>query len=213
MHGIVGASPEVTPGSYSDSFDDRRLIVVAPSRGYTDTAETNEQRTMGTVGGKQAGKPLGDSTTYESLGGFASLRTSFTNSELATLIDNQVYPIKQSGGITVIKDMTTSKDTQFERVYASEIVDEAAEISHQISQQFVGEANTSTNRLALGESHRSSYQEMQDDALLDAYHVTVSEGANDNEVDVDIGLDVVNVMDIIDVTITVGDVVTNGGAA
>jgi hypothetical protein len=213
MHGIVGAMPEVSASSYSDTFDDRRLIVVSASRGYTDAAETNEQRTLGAVGGKQAGKPLGDSTTYENLSGLASLRTTYTNSELSTLIDSQVYPLKQSGGIKVIKDMTTSTDTRFERVYASEIVDEATEISHQISQDFVGRVNTDDNRKSLEVSHRNSYREMDENDLLENYFVSVEKGANDFEAVVDIGLDVIGVMDTIDVTITVGDVVTNSGAA
>lgn len=212
MHGVVGAMPEVSASSYSDSFDDRRLSVVAPSRGWVDAAETDMSRTIGGVAGKQAGKALGDSTTYESLDGYASLNTVYTNSELGTLIDEQVYPLQQKGGIRVIKDMTTSTDARFERVYVSEIVDEATEISHQISQDFVGRANTDDNRTSLRESHASSYAEMSANNLLDAYSVSVSVGANDNEVDLDIALDVVGVMDRIDVTVTVGDVVTNQGA-
>jgi len=213
MHGVVGAMPETDPSGYSDTFDDRRLVVVAASRGYLDAANTEMARTVGAVGGKQAGKELGDSTTYEALSGFADLHTKFTNSELGTLIDKQVYPIKQGGGIKVIKDMTTATDTKFERVYASEIVDESTEVSHQISQEFIGDQNTESNRFLLGESHASSFSEMEADDLLDAYSVAVSEGASADEVDVTIGLDVVDVMDTIDVNITVGDVITNGGAS
>lgn len=213
MHGFVGAMPEVGASGYSDAFDDRRLSVVAPSRGWLDDAQTDMTRTVGAVAGKQAGKALGDSTTYESLNGLASLNTVYTNSELATLIDSQVYPLQQKGGIKVIKDMTTSTDTRFERVYVSEIVDEATEISHQISQNFIGEQNTEDNRVALRESHGSSYAEMSEANLLEAYSVSVSKGANDFEVDLTIGLDVIGVMDRIDVTVTVGDVITNGGAA
>lgn len=216
MHGQVGGV-EVDPSTYSDAFDDRRLSVIVPGRGYTDEANTEEVRTIGATTGKQSGKALGDSTTYESLSGFADIgRTAderYSNSELGTLIDNQVYPLKQGDRIFVVKDMTTSTDPRFERIYASEIVDEATEISHNIAQNFVGELNTESNRFALGESHSTSYAEMQSDNLLDAYTVSVSEGANPDEVDVDIGLDVVDIMDTIDVTITVGDVVLNGGAS
>jgi len=213
MHGVVGSLPEITPSAYTDGFDERRLSVVSPSRGYTDSAETNEQRTLGAVGGKQAGKALGDSTTYESLSGLASLRTQYTNSELSTLIDKQVYPLKQGGGIKVIKDMTTSTDTKFERVYASEIVDEVTEISNQISQDFVGRVNTEDNRTSLEASHRTSYAELDNNDLLEDFFVRAEKGANDFEAVLDIGVDVIGVMDTIDVTITVGDVVTNGGAA
>jgi hypothetical protein len=216
IHVQVGAV-EVEPSSYSDAFDDRRLSVVAPGRAYTDAANTNEVRVLGATAGKQSGLALGDSSTYESLGGFADIgRTTderYNNSELGNLIDSQVYPLKQGDRIFVVKDMTTSTDPRFERVYASEIVDEATEISHAINQQFVGELNTEENRFALGESHVTSYQELQEDDLLDAFSVQVSEGADPDEVDVEIGLDVVDIMDTIDVTITVGDVILNGGAS
>jgi hypothetical protein len=212
MHAYIGAPPESDASNYSDSFDDRRLSVIAPARGYTDTAETNMQRSVGAVAGKQAGKPLGDSTTYEGLGGFASLNTEYTNSEIATLIDSQVYPLRQSGGIKVIKDMTTSTDSRFERVYASEIIDEATEVSHRISEDFIGEANIQEQRGDLAESHRISYREFVEDDLLTGFAVTPSL-AGDDAVDLDIGIEVVGIIDRINVTISVGDVVTNGGVA
>lgn len=214
MHGMVGAEPEADADAYTDSFDDRRLSVVASSRGYVEPNQTNMQRTMGATGGLQAGKELGDSTTRESIIGFTGLHTNYTNLELGSLVDEQVYPLQQTGGeIEVVKDMTTSTDPRFERIYASEIVDEVTEISHQISQSYVGRANTDNNRLALEESHRTSYDEMEENNLLDDFFVAVSEGTTEDEVDVDIGIDVVGVMDVIDVTVTVGDVVTNTGAA
>jgi len=213
MHGVVGAEPEVSAASYSDNLDDRRLSIVAPSRGWLDSAETDQVRTMGAVGGRASGKPLGDSMTYEPLQGIVSLNTQYTNSELGSLIDSQVMPLRQSGGIDIVKDMTTSTDVRFERLYASEIIDEATEISHQISQQFIGNANTEDNRLLLRESHTTSYNELLEDQLLEDFLVNVSKGANDFEVDIDIGLDVIGIIDTVDVTITVGDVVQNGGAA
>lgn len=209
MHTQIGAMPETDSGTYSDSFDDRRLSVVAPARGYQSSGNTDEARTLGATGGKEAGKPLGDSTTFEALSGFADLRTKYTNSELGTLIDAEVYPIKQGGGIKIVKDMNTSTDSRFERVYASEIIDEATEVSHQIATSFIGETNTLQNRIALEESHNAAYSEFIESDLLDDYAVDVSQGANPDEVDVNIGLDVVDVMDLIDVTITVGDIITN----
>lgn len=213
MHGIVGAMPEVGASSYSDSIDDRRLSIVAPSRGYTDSAETNMQRTLGAVGGKQAGKALGDSTTYENIGGFASLNTAYTNSEISTLIDNQVLPLRQGGGVKIIKDMTTSTDSKFERIYGSEIIDEATEISHGISEDFTGDRNTDDNLTSLRESHTTSYAEMKNNELLEDYFVETRKGATDFEAVVDIAIDVIGIMDTIDVTITVGDIVQNDGAA
>jgi hypothetical protein len=213
MHTAVGATPEVVAGDYSDTYDSRRLSVVAASRGFTDAAEEDMTRTLGAVVGAQAGNDLGDSTTYESLSGLTALNTHYTNSELSTLIDEQVLPLTQSGTIDIVKDMTTSTDVRFERIYISEVVDEATEISHRINKQFIGTANTEDNRLQLRESHTTSFEELSSDNLLEDYYVAVSEGADDFTVDVEIGLDVIGVMDTIDVTISVGDVITNGGAS
>lgn len=213
-HAYVGENVDLDNlNDYSNSYNDRRLVAVSAARGYTDEAEATEVRTVGAVAGKQASKELGDTTTAENLDGLVSLKQSPSNTQAGTLIDNGVYPLQQTGGVKVVKDVTTSDDPRFSRVAWSEIVDEATEVSHQISEGYIGEANTPENRLSLAESHRSSYDEFEADDLLDAYYVSVAEGDDPNTVDLDIGLDVVDYMDTIDVTITVGDVVLNRGAA
>lgn len=213
-HGYVGEQVDLDNlQNYDNTYDDRRLVTISAARGYTDAAETNEVRTVGAVAGKQAGKPLGDTSTAEDLNGLASLKQSPSNQQAGTLIDAGVYPLQQNGGIKVVKDTNTSDDPRLNRVAWSEIVDEATAISQQISNSFVGEANIGENRLTLAESHRSAYDEMADDNLLDGYFVAVSEGDTANAVDLDIGLDVVDYMDSINVTITVGDVVLNRGVA
>lgn len=212
MHAVIGTEPNVDPSTYSQSFNDRRLGVVTPSRGYTDDAETNEQRTVGAVAGKQAGKALGDSTTQEPLRGFTSLKYPHSTGDFSNLIDAGTYPIVNDGGIRIYKDQNTSGETKLERFAWSEITDEVTEISHLISREYLGEKNTEDNREELAESHRTSYDEFVEDALLDAYAVSVSE-VDSTTVDLDIGVQLVGYMDQIVTTITVGDVVTNGGVA
>jgi len=143
------------------------------------------------------------------------VKTTFTNNEAADLIDAGVLPLKRVGGsISVLKDVTTSSDPQFNRFYVSEITDEATEISHRISQSFIGRANTQENRILLQTNHEEAYDEMQSDELLDNYTIGVTEDASDDDaVNVTIGLDVVDIMDNINVEITVGDVIVNGGAS
>ena len=199
--------------NYSNAYDDRRLAAVTSPRAYTDETETTEVRTIGAVVGKQAGLPLGDTSTVESLSGLVSLKDTPSNTQAAAMIDKGLYVLQERGAVTVVKDTTTSSDPRFERVAWSEIVDEATEISNVISQNFIGEANTEDNRLRLGENHRSAYDELLADNLLDEYVVSVSESADPSVVDVGIGLNVVDYMDRIEVDIRVGDVVTNGGAA
>lgn len=221
QHGVAGAAPfadtsSLDTSNYSDGVDDMRITLVAPSRGYIDDAETDEHRTASAVGGYLCSLELGLSATNDSIDGLTALRADMTFSEAKDLIDNQVMPLIDYPPVTIIKDMTTSTTTRFERVYSNQIVDEAAELSHEISRIFVGEQNTAANRQQLRRSHRNTYIEMRDDnpPLLDDFSVTVKENSsNDNQVDVEIGLDVVDVMDTIKVTITVGDIIQNGGVS
>lgn len=216
MHGVVNAEPTIDPDTFSQSTNESRIVMVAPSRAYVDDAETEMVMTAAAVGGLFAGLALGDSGTYNTVRGLTALRREFTPSEAGKLTDERVAPLLNDGGIKLIKDQTTSEDVKFERLYSNEIVDEATELSHQITQQFVGELNTARNRQDLEESHRTVYQEMQNDRppLLDNYSVSAEQDSSDDEtVNVTVGLDVVNVIDTIDVTIVVGDVITNAGAS
>lgn len=214
--GYVGAEPEVDAGNYTDSFDSRRFTVVSTSRGYLDQAETDETRTVGAIVGKQAGKPLGDSTTYEGVNGLASLRTpsgGYSDSDIVDFISEQVMPVVDDGGIQIIKDMTTSTEPKFERVYASEIVDEVTELVHTVSKSFVGERANNDGFVALEDSLEATLDELREDDLIVASSLNITEGATAYEADVDIGIQVVPIFDTIDVSITVGEVVTNNTEA
>lgn len=215
--GFIGTEPAADPADadayasgYSDSLDSRRLSVVGPPRGYTDADETEQERTVWGVAAAVAGKPLGDSLTAESLRGYESLRTDLSTANAGTLIDSQVMPLIDYPPVTVAKDMTTSTTTRFERVFSNQIVDEAVARVHDTSQAFVGELNTAANRRQFNRSLRNQLLDMQNGtpSLLDAFAVNVSEDASvDTEVDVEIGLKVVDTIDTVDVEVAVGDVI------
>lgn len=221
-HGIAGATPKedgvqtnTYATNYSDGVDERRISLVSPSRGYVDAAETNAVRTVGAVGGYLASLPLGVSATADSLGGFTGLRSELTPQDAGDLIDKQVMPLIDYPPVEIVSDMTTSTTQKFERVYTNQVVDEATELSHQISREFVGEQNTETQRRLLARSHKNAFGTMENGTppQLDDYTVSVSEDNSDpNKTNVNVALDVVDVMDLIDVTMTVGDIVRNGGA-
>lgn len=200
---------------YTDSFDDQRLVVAASPRGYIDDAETEQARTAGAIASHLASRPIGVSATNDSINGFTSLRTELTPTEAGELIDAQVLPIvRVEGAPTIAKDMTTSTDSTFERVYVCDVADELTESSHIVAREYIGEQNTSRKRNNLRRAHRNFLLEAETTTptLLDDFSLTVSENtANPNQVDVEIGLDAVNVMDTIDVTIRVGDVITFDG--
>lgn len=208
---VSNVPPNSDVASYSDTFDERRLSLVAPARAYAGTNQTDEVRTASTVAGKYAGNVLGNSATYESLSGLQELNKNYTVSELGDWIDVQVTPLRNTTSIQVVKDMTTSQDVRFERVYANEIIDEATAGSHLIAQEYIGELNTEGNRRNLEDDHVILYRGFEENnpTLLDEFAVDVTESStNSDEVEVDIGLNVVDVIDIVDVTISVGDVIT-----
>ena len=216
---IGGVTPETDPDNYDNNIDSQRCALVAPPRAYDEDNESGEVRTVATYAGKLTGKPLGDSTTFETLDNLVDLNQKFANSEIEKWLnagDNQnftqVTPLKQDTGIKVIKDHTTSSDAKFNRIFATEIVDEATEGSHQISENYIGELNSPANRRVLEDQHVTLYNSFIDNIppLLDDFDVAVSENdTNVNAVDVEIGLDVVNVIDKVNVNITVGDIITN----
>lgn len=211
-HGVGGAIPDLSPASYTNNFDDRRLSVLSSSRGYVDAAQTEEVRTVGVVVGKLAGSPLGDSIGYEGTVGLTGLRNSYVGSEISDLLDAGVMPLKRlQGSIKVVVDQNTSSDPRLERVYISEIVDRAADLAHIIAQSFLQENNTSENRTQMENSFNRVYGQMQSDELLEGYAVRVSEGGDDRTVDADIGIAPIDVMDSIGVDITVADTVSFGG--
>lgn len=220
MHGVAGAAPVPDPSSsgtytstYTDGVDNVRMTLVSPARGFRETTKDTEVRTVGAVGGRFASLPLGVSATMKNASGINALRADYTNSEAAELIDNQVAPLVGFDATKIVKDMTTSTDSRFERYYTVQVVDEVTELSHQTSQQFIGEQKTADNLDSLRESHDTFLVEMRDDAvpLLDAF--TLNVGEDSTGATIEIGIDVVGVIDTIRTSILVGDVVQNGGTA
>lgn len=214
-HVVAGAVRAANSSTYTDNINNERVSLVASSRAYVNTALTQETRTCGAVGALIASQPLGVSTTYNNLSGFTGLVTEYDPVQGGELADAGVIPLLRIDGIKVVKDVTTSTDARFGRVYAVRVADEVSRVSHVISQQFIGEVNNDENRTLYELSHRRSFNAMVNGnpQLLDAYSLDVQKSEDDdNGVDVSIGIDIVNVIDTIYVTIVVGDVVvTNGG--
>lgn len=221
--GMANGQPDVAnPADYSDNLDDQRLSVVMAPRGYIDDAETEEVRMCGPIAALAAGKALGDTIGNENVAGITGLRTEYTPQDAADFIDKQVMPVFEDDGIEVVKDMTTSTEQKFERIYACDVVDEVTEISHQIAKAYNQELNFSETVDGIEDDHVSALAEMSNDRppLLNSTDGTkpyaVSAEVNDsnsNKIDVEVGIDVVDVIDQIEVDIIVGDVITNGGAS
>jgi hypothetical protein len=217
-HGFGGIAPvgdEQTTddyvSNYSDTLDEKRLSVVGSSRGY-DT-DDKEVRTCFGAAAQHAGVPLGTSLTKSDLNGYESLRDDFTIDNAEVLIDNQVMPLRDLPPVEIVKDMTTSTEPEFERVYSNQIADDGVERLHIIASDFIGSNfNTPAARRRLRRSLRNEYSAMEGDSppLLDGYSVEVNpDDTDDFQVDVTVGLDIVDTVDTIDAEVSVGDVITN----
>lgn len=218
MHVVTGAEVDISDvNNYANGVEERRISRIFPARGFTDDAETEEARTPAAVGGYLASLALGLSSTNDEIGGFTGLKNDLTGpTDAGTLSDENILPLLDYPPVTIAVDNTTATEEAFGRVYAMQIADEITELSHTIARNYVGDQNTEENRQSLRRSHVNAFLDAQNGTprLLDDFTVSVSENPSDpNQVDVQIGIDIVDVMDTIDITITVGDIIRNEGAA
>lgn len=212
--GVVNAPVNIQPSEidgFTYSVSDQRMVSVVPARG-TSGADDQTVRTAGAVAGLLTSRPLGEATfgwNHGGLNGLTDLAINYSNGDLATLADEKgLMPLKFGRNIHIAKDMTTSTADAFKRVYKCEIVDEAAEISHLICEEFIADTLTEETLEDIEANHRTAFTDMANDnpPLLDEFLVNATEGASQNEVDVEIGLDVIDVIDRIEVSVNVGAV-------
>lgn len=216
--GVGGAAPFEDPSSpdtagYSDGLDTERISVVSSPYWYVDDAETNLQRVHGGVAGELASLPLGLSATSNTVNGVVSPRTNLSPSQASDLIDEQVLPLINYPPAEIVKDLTTSTEGKFERVYVMDIIDEVLTLSHQINRDFTGEQTVDISQLE--RSHKNMLKSLtrEDPPLLysrdgQAYYASaVQNASDDNQVDLDLAIDPVGVIDVINVSLTVGDIV------
>lgn len=219
---VFGGEVGRAPSAYSDSTDDQRLIASAIPR--ANSVNDNEVRTAGIVAAKAASASLGQSITYSTVTGIDELLPRFSPygpSEASKFInDHEALPLLGIGGVRVVKGITTSTTPKFGRIHKVEIVDEVTELTNVTARQFISEPNTPAVRSDLRNSIVSFLESFSNDTppLLAAtdgaqpYSVTVT-SASDTQIEIAIGIDVLDVMETFDITINVGDVITNGGAA
>jgi len=214
-HAVGGVRPLGETESISDyvsSFDtlpttSNRLGLTAASRGYADTAETEEVRTAGVAASMAAAKSLGESVTADGLAGIFSLRDTFAVDQLGGLLDNDLMPIGEYGGLNIIQDRMTATDEAFSRLYGNEVIDEAVRRTHTVSTDFIGEQSTVTNINNYRRNLRNQYKDLRDDSppKLDGFNLQISQDV-DGDLSVTLLLDVVDIIDTVDVDAIVGDI-------
>lgn len=199
---------------YENEYDSERLSLLGNPYGYTDDAEEEMTRVHGAVAGEIASLPLGVSSTRNEISGISGLRTDFEPGDAGDLIDEQVIPLIDYPPITIIKDMTTSETQKFERVYAMDVVDEVLELSREINGHYLGEQSDRPTLSNVERSHKNMLKSLtrNDPPLLAStdgerpYYVEGSYDENE-DIELDLAIEIVGVVDNIDVTLRVGDVV------
>ena len=222
MSVVGGGTPFTNPDSpdvqnATVSTISPRLSLLPNPYGYLDEAETDMVRAVGAVAGELASLPLGISSTNNSLTGIESMRTDLSPNEAGTLADEGFMPLLDYPPVTIVKDMTTSDDQRFERVYAMNVVDEIVTLLHDINRQYIGDQARDENIRNLRASLRSMLRGLtnSDPPLLDTleddqpYAIQVERSdSSDNVFDERIGVDVAGVIDTINASVVVGDVTT-----
>lgn len=220
QHGVYGAKPFADPSNpdvagFTNPFNEERASIVASPYGYIDDAETEMVRTVGAVAGEMASLPLGVSATANGIGGLTGLRTDLSPNQAGDLIDEGVLPLIDYPGVEIVKDMTTSDDARFERVYTMNIADEIVTLLHEINREYIGDqARERTIRnLTRSVKNMLSGLEETEPPLLDtlsetSYAVEVERSASDDNVfNESVGVKPAGVIDAINVDVTLGDVV------
>jgi len=214
---VVGATPEIGTGEisgYTPDEQDYRLIEVAPARA---TGADGPVRTMAGVAGLLTDQPVnaGGSITYDTVSGLASLNTEYRQAAVQDF--SQVTALTRDG--TVADGVTTSSDNAFQPIHAVEIADRATELIFGLARDFAGGPATQQNRIGLADDIEQVLRALATEsppALATGdggspFAVSVTQGATDNVVDVDVGIEPAPIAEEVNVAIGVGDVVTFEG--
>mgnify|MGYP000509375190 CR=1 FL=1 len=219
--GVYGATPFADTDSpditgFTSPFDSERISTVMSPYGYVDDAETEMVRTVGFVAGEVASLPLGESATANSVNGLTGLRTDLSPNQAGDLIDKGVLPLIDYPGVEIVKDMTTSSDQRFERIYTMNIADEIVTLLHEVNRQYIGEQPRDRTIRNLRRSVKNMLSGLTETEppLLDTlgetkpYAVEVERSdSDDNVFNERVGVKPAGVIDAIDVSVTLGDVV------
>jgi len=215
---VTGATPEIgvtDVGNYTPDEEDYRLIEVAPAR--ATGAGGNPVRTMAGVAGLVTDQPAnaGGSITYDTVSGLASLNTEYRQTTVQNF--SQVTALTRDG--TVADGVTTSSEAAFQPIHAVEIADRTTELIFGLARDFASGPATQQNRIGLADDIEQTLRTLASEsppALATGdggspFAVSVTQGATDNAVDVDVGIEPAPIAEEVNVAIGVGEVVTFEG--
>jgi hypothetical protein len=217
--GVVGADPAIDPtavGSYTPSSDDWRIVEAAPARG--ENGDGDAVRTVGAIAGLLASQPVDvtGSITYDMVAGLGALGETYTPQQAANF--DRVTALTDE--YEVAEGVTTSTEDAFSDIYKAEIIDAVVELLYDRIRSYRGgsNANGARRRFRSRLKRTLSAQSVPDaqPPLLASgdgsrpYSVQVSQGTNDTEADVDIGIDPAPIAKTVNIDVSVGPISFNG---
>jgi len=135
--------PEIDPSLYENPIDNDAMFLAGPVR----TGPAGDGYAVGAVAGQMAGAALEESIYNASLGGVSDLTQRLTPAELDTFAGNRVLPLEQRGPVRVIRNQSTSSETNYPRdFFVRRIVDQTVLIARQIGDSIVGRINDEDTR-------------------------------------------------------------------
>jgi len=217
--GVVGATPEIASGdiaAYEPSVDDWRVIEVPPARGSTSSGRV---RTAAAVGGSLASQPIGPdgSGLFDAVSGLDSLNTSYRPSDVKDF--DRVTALTETATIGVAD--TTSTSTQFQAIYATEIIDTVGLGLFSVAREYAGGPQDSGDLQALLETTLQRYSSgsppllgFAGDRSENPYDVNVTLGADSSVADASVTIVPYPIAEEVNLSLTVSDgFVQFGGAS
>lgn len=202
---IAGAKLDLDTLTYNNPFDSSRIQLLYPARNYKN------ESIIGAYVGLRSALGINKSPMLKRLNSYNNLSVTLTKDEQEYLLTNNVVPIANDGrGAKIIEDVTCVTDDNIEessmkQVLHRLIVDYVTEFVNAVSEQFIGELHTQASRNSLEEIIGNQLSNLVNQDSITAYVIHVEE-VDAFTASVDVGIDTVDPLRNILVTVTAGEV-------
>lgn len=172
---LRGAASDMTIGSYTNPHDNSRV------QSYYPVRETDGTSFMGAIAGMRASLGISTSAIRAELDGVLRPRHRLNESEMVSILQNNVNPVGyRNGGARTIDDLTTVTDTNsdeasFDTGFVRMVMDTVIEVVVRNEDQFIGKLNTESTRNNLAAVVKANLQTLKRSDAVEQYSVEARE--------------------------------------
>lgn len=173
--GVGGAGLNVDPANYANPYDNSRMQLLYPTR--TDEGHS----ILGAYAGLRSAIGIEASVMRKRLRKVDTARRTLTKSEKEDLDAENVVPVEnRSPGVRIRTDATSVLDSNSAEASMRDglsrlIVDYVTEITHDVSDDFIGSLHTQDNRNSMRSMISNRLSELVESNAIIAFTVTVQE--------------------------------------